>query len=433
MGAGHLYHQKDEDMIGLVDCNNFYASCERVFNPSLNGRPVVVLSNNDGCVIARSNEAKALGIPMGAPAFEIEKLVEKNGVIVFSSNYTLYGDMSNRVMTMLQTYSPEVEIYSIDEAFLSFNGFESTNLDSYGRTLISAVKKGTGIPVSLGIAPSKTLAKLANRIAKKRLENKGVFIIDSDEKRISALKMIEIGDVWGIGRRYAQFLMGHGVKTAYDFTQLNKEWVQANMTIVGRRMFDELNGIPRVQFEMVPPAKKVICTSRSFGNMLTTINPIEEAVANYAARCGAKLRKQNCCAGVIMVFVHTNSFRTDLPQYSRNIVIELPIPTNSTIELVKFATKGLKAIFRDGYHYKKAGVIVSEIVPETSVQGHLFHKLDSAKHEKIMQAMDKLNNTFGRDKIILGKQGFSRKWKLRQEKLSPCYSTRLSDIITVKL
>jgi DNA polymerase V len=420
-------------MIGLVDCNNFYASCERVFDPALNGRPVLVLSNNDGCVIARSNEAKELGIPMGAPAFEIEALVEKNGVKVFSSNYTLYGDMSSRVMAMLQTYSPEVEIYSIDEAFMRLDDFRTDTLDSYGRQIIAEVRKGTGIPVSLGIAPSKTLAKLANKIAKKRKENRGVFVIDTDDKRIAALKSIEIGDVWGIGRRYADFLIKNKVNTAYDFTQLNKEWVQSNMTVVGRRMYDELRGEARIDFEVEPPAKQMICTSRSFGNMLSEYTPIEEAVANYAARCGAKLRKQNCCAGVMMVFVHTNAFRKDLPQYSRNIVIQLPIPTNSNIELVKYAAIGIKALYKEGFHYKKAGVIVSEIVPASSIQGNIFYNLDSTRHDKIMGVLDTLNKSLGRDKVILGKQGFEKSWRLRQEKLSPCYSTRMTDIITVKV
>ena len=420
-------------MIGLVDCNNFYASCERAFNPALRGKPIVVLSNNDGCVIARSNEAKALGIPMGAPAFEIEELIEKNGVVVFSSNYTLYGDMSHRVMTMLQTFSQEVELYSIDEAFLSFDGYNLFNLEDYGREIVSKVTKGTGIPVSMGIATSKTLAKVANKMVKKQKELKGVYVIDSEDKRIEALRNFAIGDVWGIGRQYTELLLKRGVKTAWDFTQMSKEWIQKEMTVVGRRTYDELRGEARINFELIPPAKQVICNSRSFGNMLTEYAPIEEAVSNYAARCGEKLRKQNCCAGVLMVFIHTNSFRPDLKQYSRNIVIKLPVPTNSSMELVKFAARGLKAIFKEGFHYKKAGVIVSDIVPAGSIQGNMFYELDSLKQGKIMAAMDKLNGAMGKNKVIVGRQGFERKWKLRQEKLSPFYSTRLSDIITVNV
>ena len=418
-------------MIGLVDCNNFYASCERVFNPSLNGKPVVVLSNNDGCVIARSNEAKALGIPMGAPAFQIEKMIEDNGVKVFSSNYTLYGDMSNRVMTMLQTFSPDVEVYSIDEAFLSFEGFDVFDLENYGAEIVKKVTRGTGIPVSIGIAPSKTLAKLANKTAKKK-RTTGVFVIDSEDKRIEALKNFEIGDVWGIGRQYANLLSTRGVKTAWDFTQLNKEWIQKNMTVAGRRTFDELRGEARIDLEYVTPDKQVICNSRSFGNMLTEYAPVEEAVANYAARCAEKLRKQNSCAGVVMVFVHTNSYRQDLKQYSKNIVIHLPVPTNSSMELIKFATRGLKAIFKQGFQYKKAGVIVSEIVPAKSIQANMFYEIDAKKQSKIMVAMDELNKAMGKNKVIVGKQGFDRKWKLRQEKLSPCYSTRMNDIITIE-
>ena len=419
-------------MIGLVDCNNFYASCERAFNPSLRNRPVVVLSNNDGCVIARSNEAKELGIAMGALPFEIEKLIEQNNVAVFSSNYTLYGDMSHRVMTILQTYSQDVEIYSIDEAFLSFDGYNLYDLEAYGREIVGKVTRGTGIPVSMGIASSKTLAKVANKTAKKRKELKGVFVIDSDEKRIEALRNFAIGDVWGIGRQYAELLVRQGVKTALEFTQMNKEWIQKHMTVVGRRTYDELCGHPRIDFELMPPAKQVICNARSFGSMLTEYTQVEEAVANYAARCCEKLRKQNCCAGVVMVFVHTNQHRKDLPQYGKNIVINLPVATNSSMELVKYATKGLRAIFKAGFHYKKAGVIVSDIVPAASIQSNMFYELDAVKQGKIMKVLDELNGVMGRNKVIVGRQGFERKWKLRQEKLSPCYSTRLSDIITVK-
>ena len=259
-------------MIGLVDCNNFYASCERAFNPALRNRPVVVLSNNDGCVIARSNEAKELGIAMGALPFEIEKLIEQNNVAVFSSNYTLYGDMSHRVMTILQTYSQDVEIYSIDEAFLSFDGYNLYDLESYGREIVGKVTKGTGIPVSMGIASSKTLAKVANKTAKKRKELKGVFVIDSDEKRIEALRNFAIGDVWGIGRQYAELLVRQGVKTALEFTQMNKEWIQKHMTVVGRRTYDELCGFPRIDFELMPPALTVkLLSSYSGGSVFSLV------------------------------------------------------------------------------------------------------------------------------------------------------------------
>lgn len=419
-------------MVGLVDCNNFYASCERVFNPSLNKRPIVVLSNNDGCVIARSNEAKALGIPMGAPAFEIKDVIDKNHVAVLSSNYTLYGDMSNRVMTTLSRYVPEMEIYSIDEAFLNFSGFNNFNLVEYCREITSVTKQNTGIPVSLGIAPTKALAKVANKIAKKNPQHKSVYVLENEEQIKNILSTYPIEDVWGIGGRYALKLQKMGVKTAGDFTRLPGGWVKNEMTIVGFRLWEELQGFPRFELELTAKGKKNICTSRSFGQMSDDYQVLSEAVSNYAASCAAKLRKQKSASGVIMVFVHTNHFRTDLPQYGRNITIELPVANNSSIELVKYAQKGLKAIFKKGYQYKKAGVIVMDIVPETSIQANMFYDLDQDKHKKAMVAMDQLNGRFGKNLVKIGSQGYGRKWKLKQEKLSPCYTTRLEDVLKIK-
>ena len=266
-------------MIGLLDCNNFYASCERVFNPALNGHPVVVLSNNDGCVIARSNEAKALGIKMGTPFYQINNLVKSKKVAVFSTNFTLYGDMSGRVMNIIRKFTPEIEIYSIDEAFLALDGF--TDLANYGQKIVGTTTKWTGIPVSLGIAPTKTLAKLGNRFAKKYPAYKNVCIIDSDEKRVKALKLMEIGDVWGVGRQNRKFLEGQGVKTAFDFTQKSRSWVRKYMTIVGERTWLELNGEPCIELEQVAPDKKQILTSRSFGAMVTEYVPLSESVDSF--------------------------------------------------------------------------------------------------------------------------------------------------------
>lgn len=420
-------------MFALVDCNNFYASCERVFNPALNSRPVVILSNNDGCVIARSNEAKALGIKMGAPAFHMEELLKKYAVAVYSSNYTLYGDMSNRVMTTLSAYTPEIEIYSIDEAFLNFAGFEPNyNLTNYSIEIVRNVKKCTGIPISVGIAPTKTLAKLANKVAKKIPDSKGVMYLKDETEILSALKNFPIGDVWGIGPKYALMLDLLGVRTAYDFTQLSKNWVQKKMTITGVRTWQELQGFSCIPMETAPSPKQNICTSRSFGQLLTGIEPIEEAVANFAARCGAKLRRQKSCAGVITVFLQTNYFRPDLPQYSKSVTLHLPTATSSNIELIKFACIGLTRLYHKGYHFKKAGVIVSEIVPEANVQPSLFDTTDWAKHNRLMKALDKVNNSYGKETLRVAKQGFGRKWKLKQERLTPCYTTKLSDIISIE-
>ena len=418
-------------MYGLIDCNNFYASCERVFNPSLTGRPVVVLSNNDGCIIARSNEAKALGIKMGEPAFKIKDVIEKNNVAVYSSNYTLYGDMSHRVMTLLSQQVPDMEIYSIDEAFLRFDGYERLNLRDEGLKIVRYTSRCTGIPLSLGIAPTKTLAKVAARFAKKFPGYKGVCVIDTDEKREKALQKTQIGDVWGVGRRYNEKLQYYGIKTAWDFTQKSRSWVRSLMGVVGERTWSELRGV--VCFELETPVdKQTICTSRSFGTKLTDIRPVSEAVANFAASCGQKLRKQQTVAGNIMVFLHTNPFNKELPQYYNQIVMQLPVSTNDSSELVHYALHGLQTIFREGYIYKKAGVIVGDIVPERPAQGNLFDTRERAKFSKVMKAMDSLNNAYGRMKVRLASQGAGRTWKMKNEQLSPCYTTSLRDLIEIK-
>jgi len=418
-------------MFGLIDCNNFYASCERVFNPSLNGRPVVVLSNNDGCVIARSAEAKALGIPMGEPAYKLKALIEANQVAVFSSNYVLYGDMSHRVMTTIAQFAPDMEIYSIDEAFLLFDGFENIDLKKYGEKIVCTTTRNTGIPVSLGVAPTKTLAKLANKFAKKYKDYKGVCIIDTDEKREKALKLTAIGDVWGIGRQYAKKLEYYSIHTAWDFSQRSKSWVRHTMGVVGERTWLELRGTPCIEMDKTT-TKKSICTSRSFGERLTELSPISEAVSNFAASCAEKLRKQHSLTSVIMVFIQTNPNATNLPQHCKQVVLQLPVPTNDTTELINFALRGLKAIFAEGFQFKKAGVIVSELVPERPLQGDLFDTRNRDKFSRIMTVMDSLNASYGKQKVKIAAQGFDRKWKLKNERLSPCYSTKLEDVLEIK-
>lgn len=414
-------------MFGLLDCNNFYASCERVFNPALNEQPIVVLSNNDGCVIARSNEAKLLGIKMGVPAYQIKDLIDSGKVFAFSSNYTLYGDMSGRVMSILTELTPEVEVYSIDEAFINLDGIR--DIPPLGADVVNRITRGTGIPVSLGIAPTKTLAKVANKFAKKYPAYNRLCIIDTEEKRIKALKLFEIGDVWGIGRRQAAKLQRQGVKTAYDFTQLSGTWVRKYMTVVGERTWKELRGISCIDMESAPPAKKQICTSRSFGKMLTEPGPMAEAVATHASACARKLRKQKSYATSLMVFIHTNNFREDLPQYWKNTVIHLPVPTNDTLEIVHYALVGLKTIFKSGYRYKKAGVIITEIT-ESSQLG-IFDSVDREKRERLMQAVDRINGKYD-NRVKLAVQGNGREWKLKQEQLSKRYTTKLSDIIVIK-
>lgn len=418
-------------MFALIDCNNFYASCERVFNPSLNGKPVVVLSNNDGCVIARSNEAKALGVPMGAPAFKFKDLMESGEVHVFSSNFALYGDMSNRVMTILGTFCPNMEIYSIDEAFLDFSGFELHDLEVIGVEMRKRVLQWTGIPVSVGFAPTKALAKVANRIAKKFPERTGgVYKIETEEQRIKALKWLKIEDVWGIGRRHARRLQEMNVLTAYQFTQLTDRWVRDMMTVVGLRLKHDLEGKPTLQLEDVKD-KKNIATTRTFDHNYSDLALIKERVASFAVSCAEKLRRQRSCCNSVMVFIHTNGFREDQPQYSKNIVIKLPYATNSSIELVKFAVMGLERIFVKGYGYKKAGVIVGDFTPEDNQQLNLFDNRN-VKHIAVMKAVDKINQSFGQQKVRLAAQDTGRVWKMNQERLSPRYTTNLNEIITVK-
>jgi DNA polymerase V len=419
-------------MFALIDCNNFYASCERVFQPKLKDKPIVVLSNNDGCVIARSNEAKKLGIPMGAAAFEYKDIFEKNNIYVFSSNYALYGDMSNRVMTLLRDFSPDIEIYSIDEAFLKFDGFEKyIDFNEYGKEIRYKVTKGTGIPISVGIAPTKALSKVANKIAKKFPERTGnVYVIDNDEKRIKALKWLPIEDVWGIGYRHAKRLKRYAINTAYDFSVLSEEWVRKNMSVVGLRLLKELNGFPCLDIEE-PQDKKNIATTRSFDKNYSDYNYIKERVSTYAVTCAEKLRNQNSNCNAVMVFIHTNGFRKDLPQYGRNVVVKLPFPTNSSIELAKFAEIGLKKIFKEGYQYKKAGVIVMDITPEQVKQINLFEN-SNEKHKPIMDIVDKINRGIGRTKIKLGSQDLGRTWKMKQEKLSKRYTTRIGEVISIK-
>lgn len=419
-------------MFALVDCNNFYASCERAFNPVLEGKPIVVLSNNDGCVIARSNEAKSVGIPMGAAAFQFKELFIQHKISVFSSNYALYGDMSNRVMNILATFCPDLEIYSIDEAFLQFNGFELFDYKDYGVTISQTVKQWTSIPISIGFAPTKGLSKIANKIAKKfPKETNNVYVIDSDEKRIKALKWTKIEDVWGIGRQHAKRLQNEHVKTAYDFTQLPDDWVRKHLSVVGLRLKRELEGIPTLVLDEVKK-KKAIATTRSFDKNYTQLSQLKERVSTFAVSCSEKLRKQQSCCNLVMVFVHTNGHRKDLPQYSRNIVIKTNFPTNSSIEIVKLATKGLEAIFKAGYSYKKAGVIVMGITPDNSTQLNLFVK-EHPKHKQLMRVMDKLNNNIGQKKLKFACQDMGRTWKMNQEKLSPRYTTRLDEIITIKV
>lgn len=416
-------------MYALVDCNNFYASCERVFNPSLNGKPVVVLSNNDGCVIARSNESKALGIPMGANEFEYRQLFKEKNVVVHSANFTLYGDMSYRVMTILNRYSPEVEEYSIDEAFLKFDGFDKYNLQSYCDDIRRKVTKGTGIPITIGVAPTKALSKVANKIAKKYpVETKGVYIIDTEEKRIKALKWLKVDDIWGIGRQHSKKLKLIGVFTALQFTELNDEYVKKTFSVVGLRLKHDLMGKPTLDLDDVKNKKSIACT-RSFDTMYSEYEQLRERIVTFAVKCAEKLRSQGSCCNALQAFITTNYHRQDLEQHSTSRVLKLPYPTNSNIELAEFAEYALKDMYKPGFKYKKAGVIVIDFSDQDKPQENMFLNSDP-RHIPVMKAVDSINARYGSHNIRLASQG-KEVWKMRQGKLSPRYTTNIDHIITV--
>ena len=419
-------------MFALIDCNNFYVSCERVFNPKLINKPVVVLSNNDGCAISRSNEAKALGIPMGAPAFKYENIFKENDVEVFSSNFPLYGDMSSRVMSILSKFTPNIEIYSIDEAFLKFEGFEKFNIESYCQEIKNTVFKWTGIPISIGIAPTKALTKVANRIAKKfPNKTKGVYLLNSEEKRIKALKWLKIQDVWGIGFRHAKRLRNIKINNAYDFTNLEDGWVRKNMSVVGLRLKKELEGKSVLNFEEFRAPKKAIATTRSFERTITDYEKIKERIATFAICCAEKLRAQNSNCNSVYVFIRSNKFQKNKPQYRNGILMTIPFSTNSNMIISKYAVKGLKKIFKQDIDYKKAGTILMGLDSSNNHQLNLF-KNENPKHRCLMKIIDFIQKKEGQGKIKLASQDLRKRWKMKQEKLSPNYTCKLDEIITVK-
>lgn len=419
-------------MYALVDCNNFYCSCERVFNPKLENKPVVVLSNNDGCAIARSEEAKALGIAMGTPYFMMQDLVKQRGVAVFSSNYTLYGDMSARVMSILSSFVPRMEVYSIDEAYLDMHDLPYHDLQTLGLKIRRTVGQWTGIPVSVGIAPTRTLAKMANHYAKKKIREVGVFSAATPELIERMLHETDVSDICGIGHQHAQLLRVNQFKTAWDFTQAPAEWIRAKMSVVGLRLLNELRGIPSIEPEYDTPAKKNICTSRSFGKRLEARGEILEALANFAASCAEKLRRQKSCCRKIHVFLHTNVHKTNEPQYIRSIEIDLETATNNTGEIIGYASKALDLIYKPGYKYLKTGIIVMDLVPESAVQGSLFDQGDRGKSKTVMAVMDKINKSMGKESVRMAIQGFEKRYRLKAEWLSQKFTTRLSDVIKVK-
>ncbi|MFZ6689295.1 Y-family DNA polymerase [Undibacterium sp. SXout11W] len=412
--------------IALVDCNNFYVSCERVFRPDLLNKPVIVLSNNDGCAVSRSNEAKALGVKMGVPVFQIRELVKQHGIAVFSSNYVLYADMSNRVMTILQQFSPIHEIYSIDESFLDLTGFADIN--DRAKLIRQKVFQDTSIPVCVGIGCTKTLAKLANFVAKRHPRSNGVFNFNrlSHSQMNSVLSNIPVEEIWGIGRRLTASLNQIGIDYVIQLRDAEISSMRQRFGVVMEKTIRELRGECCIEFEDVAPAKKQIINSRSFGRPVTEIEDLQDALTHFVSNAARKLRDQNSITAMLQVFVQTDRFRTDRQQYCPSVTIPLITPTADTMQLQHWALAGLKSIFKAGIHYKKAGVILSEICNESHFQGDLF----SSTNEKVelMKTLDALNTRYGKGTVKLSQDGSRHSWKMRQESKSPEYTTNWDEL-----
>ncbi|WP_300487749.1 Y-family DNA polymerase [Flavobacterium sp.] len=420
-------------MYALVDCNNFYASCERVFQPQYVGKPVVILSNNDGCIISRSEEAKALGIPMGAPEFQVRDQLKQLDIKVFSSNYPLYGDLSGRVMNILRQFTPHVEEYSIDEAFLNFDGMAIADYHDYGIQIKKRVQKWLSIPICVGMAPTKALSKVANKIAKKFQERTGgVYIIDNEEKRLKALKWTKIEDVWGIGYRLIKKVKTQRILTAYDFTLPEHEaWIRREMGVVGLRLRSELLGNPVLELETQQDSKKSIAITRSFEKKLSDYREIRERIATFASVCAEKLRKQKSCCYSVVVLLVKDKHQTHTKRYYFSQMENLPFASNSNITITNKAIDILEKLYEPNAVYLKAGVIVTQLMPQDQKQLHLFEE-ENPKHQKLMEVMDNYHRKTGDRKIRLGNQDLQRTWKMKQQHLSPNYTTDIKDILEIQ-
>lgn len=421
-------------MIGLIDCNNFFVSCERIFRPDLEHKPVMVLSNNDGCVIARSNEVKSLGIPMGIPLFKVRKTVAQHDIQLFSSNFALYGDISARVMQTLNNIVPDLEIYSIDEAFLDLSGIK--NLSEFGQNIRQTILQHVGIPTSLGIAPTKTLAKIANLYAKKNPFHKGVCILQAKDDITKALKGIPVSEIWGIGRKTSESLEKDRIRTGWDFYQSDRNWVRRKYTVTGERLWMELHSIPCSAIDDTANTKKSIQVTRSFSQGATTLEELRPIIAGYASRAGEKLRQSKQRTKSLMVYIRTNRFRTQDQQIYRNGMISFPFPVYDDLAITKAACTILEQIFLSGHKYTKAGVILLDFCPLNTIQLDLFSpkhpSIDEKKIFNLAKAMDRLNSRFGRSTVVHGSCGTNVKWKDKKERVSPAYTTRWEDLPVVK-
>jgi DNA polymerase V len=422
-------------ILALIDCNNFYVSCERAFNPRLIGRPVVVLSNNDGCVVARSNEVKALGVRMGVPWFQLKDLAKKHDIIALSSNYALYADMSNRVMSLLSAFSPSQEVYSIDECFLDLTGLEHLGLTAYGQEFRETIQRHVGLPVCVGIAPTKTLAKMANHVAKKRPEYFGVcdFTKFDNTTLDQLLDQIEVGEVWGVGPRITPRLQDMGIKTVLNLKKAPRGKIRQRFSVVMERTVAELNGESCIELEEVAPPKQQIMSSRSFGVPVFELAELEQSVASYTARAAVKLRNQASLAGAVQVHIRTSPFKDKEPQYSQGVTVPLPFPTSDSRTLVAAALTALKRIFRPGFAYAKSGIMLMNLIPEERREMTLFDDpVQLGRSDALMGVMDRINRNFGKGAIRLFGEGAEQRWKMRTGNKSPNYTTRISDLVVAK-
>ena len=417
-------------LFALADCNNFYVSCERVFDPSLENRPVVVLSNNDGCVVSRSNEAKRLGIKMGVALFKIKDFADKHGVEALSSNYTLYADMSCRVMETLCHFTPEIEVYSIDEAFLDLSGL-GDHPTEYGRKMRRTVKQWTGMPVSIGIAGTKTLAKIANRFAKRSPEADGVFELTEQAHIDKALAQTKVEHIWGIGIKTCIKLKRAGIHTAMDLRRVDVEWMRRRFGVTGVRTVYELRGDPCYELEQEPPAKKGITVSRIFGRNIKAVEELREAIASYISRAGEKLRQEGLAAGAMTVYVMTSRFVDPKKRYFNSHTISFPTATNYTPELIDYAIKGVERLYRKGFLYNKAGVILGDLVPENRVQKNFLDTIDRQKSQRLMQAVDAINTRLPDSALRWAAEGIHQPWRTKFAKRSKRYTTQWDELVEV--
>jgi len=421
----------NKNKIALVDCNSFYVSCERLFNPSIMKKPVVVLSNNDGCVISRSTEAKSFGIKMGEPYFKVAKIVKKNNVKVFSSNYSLYGDISRRVMKTLKQFSPQIEIYSIDEAFLNLSSIKDENLLEYGNTIRKTILKWTGIPTSIGIASTKTLSKAANFIAKK--EKTGVINFINSKQIDQLLEKIEINNVWGVGHQLTKFYIKNGIKTAYQLKKFSNSWIKKNTNVFGSRTAMELKGVSCISLELYQEKRKNCCVSRSFGKKVTKLEDLKESITTHCLNAAKKIRAENQTAKRITVFIRTSLFQKNKNYYANTKNIDLPIETNDSIELIKKALIALKCIYKEGYKYQKVGIILSKLKNVEVYKKNLFSTVDDEeKRSRLMKAIDYTNIKYGRNVLSIAQAGIKKRWIFKKQHSSKIDTTCLKLLPVVR-